>query len=171
MNYIQKILFNGETVQYNGRVHWIIYVPGVFYLGLSIYLAYSMHAWNESPDIHSFTSSLINRFPFTENIPEFITTSLFLTGSYKLIKAFIIANFTELVVTNFRIIAKFGVYETTTIEMDKNKIAGITIHQSPIGKIFNYGTVTLRGFVGDISGIPVLARPYDIQKYTTGRRF
>lgn len=171
MNYIKTILFDGEKVQYNGRIHWIVYLPGIFYICLSIFIAYEIQSWSQTPWGHNFTVSITSKFPSTAGFPSFLTVVIFLYGTYRIIKAFLIANFTELVVTNHRIIAKFGVYETTTFEMDKGKIAGITIHQSIWGKMFDYGTITVRGFAGNITGFPVLGHPYEIQKYISGARF
>lgn len=171
MNYVSKILFDGEHVQYNGRVHWVVYVPGAFYICLALYLAYKFSVWPEIPWIQQICVSAIRKFPSLEGFPSFLTVIMFLYGTFRIIKAFLIANFTELVVTNHRIIAKFGVYETTTFEMDKGKIAGVTIHQSVWGKMLGYGTIDIRGFAGNITGFPVLSRPYDIQKYISGARF
>ncbi len=170
MNYIPKILFDGENIQYSGRIHWIVYLPGAFFLLKSMFLAIKLPEWANGELFGPLADSIVRKYHFMHYFPEAVTSVLFLVGTYKLIDAFIIANFTELVVTNHRIIAKFGVFDVTTIEMDKNKIAGIKVFQSFWGQIFGYGTVTLRGFAGNITGLPVISNPFEMQKYTTGQR-
>ncbi len=89
---------------------------------------------------------------------------LVLLGSYSVLQAFIRIHFTELVVTDRRIIAKTGVFNVTTVEFDRDRLAGVTVYQSMLGRVLNYGWVTLEGFSGDIGGFPPIAKPNDLQK-------
>jgi hypothetical protein len=52
---------------------------------------------------------------------------------------------TELGVTNRRVIAKIGVISRKAIEVRNDKIEGIQIDQPILGRIFNFGSVTVRG--------------------------
>jgi hypothetical protein len=157
-----------ERVLYEGRVHWITYVPGFVYLVLAVLLAKLLYSADAIPAIYTMARFIEANAKPLLYLPQAIAILLFALGIYRLVKAYLIAYFTELVVTNFRVIAKFGVYETTTIEMDRHKIAGVVVHQSINGKIFGYGLITLRGFAGNITGLPVLKHPYEFQKHVTG---
>ncbi len=161
MSYIESILFESEQIQFRGRVHPVIYLSGMFYMFLSVLSAKVLYM--SAFHVYAIMSSgIIGYFAY---MPQILTGLFFVIGLIKLIKAFFLANFTELAVTNFRVIAKFGVYQTTTIEMDKIKIAGVVINQTIMGKMLNYGSVTLKGFAGNIAGMPPISKPYELQKH------
>ena len=52
---------------------------------------------------------------------------------------------TELALTNKRVIAKFGFIRRQTIEININRIESISVNQGFWGRIFNYGSVVVRG--------------------------
>ncbi len=52
---------------------------------------------------------------------------------------------TEIAVTNMRIILKRGFIRRHTIEMNMDKVESVDVDQSLLGRIFNYGNVTVRG--------------------------
>lgn len=47
--------------------------------------------------------------------------------------------------TNKRVIAKSGFISRNTIETNLNRVGGITIEQSVLGRIFNYGSLVISG--------------------------
>lgn len=170
MGYVDKILLDNERVLFQARIHPIIFVPGATMLLLAVACVKVL------PDlssqyyvVYAITNIFKGLYSDFTYLPQVLAGIFFTGGVYKLIKAYIIAAYTELVITSIRVIAKFGVFETTTIEMEKQKIVGVVIHQNPIGQIFNYGTITLRGFAGNISGIPAISKPYELQKYINTR--
>jgi uncharacterized membrane protein YdbT with pleckstrin-like domain len=59
--------------------------------------------------------------------------------------AFIIYVTTELAVTDKRVIAKTGLVRRRTIEMFLEKVESVQVDQSVLGRIFNYGSVTISG--------------------------
>jgi uncharacterized membrane protein YdbT with pleckstrin-like domain len=52
---------------------------------------------------------------------------------------------TEIAVTNRRIIYKRGFISRHTIEMNMDKIESVDVDQSIIGRLFDYGTITVHG--------------------------
>lgn len=52
---------------------------------------------------------------------------------------------TELVITNKKIIAKFGFINRRTIELLLPEIESIQINQSIMGRLFNYGSIVVSG--------------------------
>ena len=52
---------------------------------------------------------------------------------------------TEMVVTNKRVIEKYGWLNTVCDEMNLSKIENVTIWQGFIGKIFHYGNLSIQG--------------------------
>jgi uncharacterized membrane protein YdbT with pleckstrin-like domain len=52
---------------------------------------------------------------------------------------------TEFAVTDRRIIAKSGLIARDTVEMFLDKVESLNVDQTIIGRIFNYGTIKVRG--------------------------
>ena len=54
----------------------------------------------------------------------------------------------EFVVTNKRVIVKTGLISRRTLEMNLNKIESVNVDQSILGRLLNYGTITIIGTGG-----------------------
>ena len=71
---------------------------------------------------------------------------------------------TELALTNKWVIAKFGFIRRQTIEININRIESISVNQGFWGRIFNYGSVVVRGTGGSHAPIPYIARPMEFRQ-------
>ncbi len=65
------------------------------------------------------------------------------------IAAYLIYISTEMAVTNKRVMAKKGVIRRETVEMFLTKVESIKVDQSILGRIFNFGSVIIKGTGGD----------------------
>ena len=77
-------------------------------------------------------------------IHYFSWVSLFTLGIYPLIQS----STDEFVVTSRRIIIKRGLISHYTLEMNVSRIETVNVRQSIIGRIFNYGCITIIGTGG-----------------------
>lgn len=66
---------------------------------------------------------------------------------------------TELGITDKRVIAKFGFIRRDTIELPLSKVESIRVHQTVMGRMFNYGTVIISGAGNPTATIPNIADP------------
>lgn len=98
---------------------------------------------------------------------KIVCTMISLWGINHISKGAIQMYSTELVVTDLRIIAKAGILNIITLEMDRRRVAEVLVDQSFWGRIFNYGYVYIRGFTGVIGGMPVLVNPHLIKRFIT----
>jgi uncharacterized membrane protein YdbT with pleckstrin-like domain len=60
---------------------------------------------------------------------------------------------TELVVTNKRVFARFGVSKRTSIELLLSKVESVQVQQSILGRLLNYGSIEVAG--GGMYSAPV----------------
>jgi uncharacterized membrane protein YdbT with pleckstrin-like domain len=124
MKYIDEILQPGETVLFDGTIHWLVYVPGLLLLLVGAAL---------------FASAGI--FP-----PLVLGAAVvFFLSVVSLLRAWVQRFTTEIAVTNRRIIYKHGFIRRRTIEMNMEKVESVDVSQSIPGRIFNYGDVLIRG--------------------------
>lgn len=74
---------------------------------------------------------------------------LLLIPTIKAIIATVRFTHVELAVTNKRVIGKVGVADTKSLDASLNKIQNASVSQKLLGKIFNYGTVTINTAAGE----------------------
>jgi uncharacterized membrane protein YdbT with pleckstrin-like domain len=65
---------------------------------------------------------------------------------------------------HFSIIAKVGLIRRSTIELNHQKVESMGIDQSIMGRIFNFGTLTINGTGGVRTPIPSISSPLEFRK-------
>lgn len=85
-------------------------------------------------------------------------------GLVLLLMAFIRYKTTELAITNKRVIAKFGFISRHTIELNINKVESIQVSQGILGRIFDYGSLTISGAGDPQAPIPGISDPMGFRK-------
>jgi uncharacterized membrane protein YdbT with pleckstrin-like domain len=71
---------------------------------------------------------------------------------------------TELVLTDRRIITKRGVISRDTVEMNLAKVESVHVNQSLLGRILNYGDVTVVGTGASLEPLFGIARPLELRR-------
>lgn len=94
----------------------------------------------------------------------FLLLSLYGLGLIFWMVAFIRYKTTELVVTNKRVIAKFGFISRQTIEINISKIESIQVNQGILGRIFNYGSLVISGAGNPQAPIPGISNPMNFRR-------
>lgn len=84
---------------------------------------------------------------------------LFLIPVGILLAAAIGVKTSELVITDRRVLIKVGFIRRHTFEMFISKIESVAVYQGMMGRIFNYGTVEIRGTGGSAESFATIADP------------
>jgi membrane flanked domain protein len=66
--------------------------------------------------------------------------------------------------TNKRLIAKAGFIRRQTIELNIDRAESLSVIQGFWGRIFNYGSIVIRGTGGSHAPIPYIARPMEFRQ-------
>jgi uncharacterized membrane protein YdbT with pleckstrin-like domain len=80
------------------------------------------------------------------------------------IAAWLERRLSENVITNRRIIIKRGFIARDTFEMNLSKIESVNVDQSVMGRIFNYGSVTIIGTGGTRETFHNISKPMEFRK-------
>ena len=150
MRYIERILQPGESLVYSGRIHWIIYLPAA--LLLAVALVALARAGGASYGIWLLVASLCAA-----------------VGALAGISAWIKRWTTEIDVTDRRVVYKRGLIRRHTVEMNMDKIESVDVDQAILGRIFNYGDVTIRGTGAGIEPLHNIDAPLQLRNYVTAR--
>lgn len=134
MGYVDRNLMTGEELVYRSRIHWVIFVPSCLYMvvggAVIIHPQLLQTDWEFTPPLQLFGGLIV------------------LIGVVKLIEAWIIRSSTELAVTTKRVIAKRGFIRRDTTELNHSKVEGYLVDQTILGRILNFGTLTITGTGG-----------------------
>lgn len=139
MGYVEDNLIGDERIVAKARISWSIYLPGI---GIALLAA-----------ICAMESMFLP-----------LAALLMLFAIYSMSNAYIYAISTELAVTNERIIVKTGFIRRTTMELLHEKVEGMTLDQSLLGRIFNFGTLYIHGTGGGRTPIRSIDDPLEYRK-------
>jgi uncharacterized membrane protein YdbT with pleckstrin-like domain len=114
MSFIQKNLAANETVLYQTKLHWWVFVTGGIILLLGILFM------GQSNGFGGFL----------------ILISLIMLGA-----AYLNWSSSEFVITNKRVILKTGFLRRRLVEIQLNKAEGLVVEQGIIGRMLNFGGV------------------------------
>jgi uncharacterized membrane protein YdbT with pleckstrin-like domain len=88
---------------------------------------------------------------------------------YKMLAAWFHRWTTETDVTNLRVVHKTGFIKRRTFEMSLDKVESVDVNQSILGRMLNYGDVTVRGVGEGFETIKTIASPLDFRNHITAR--
>ncbi len=75
---------------------------------------------------------------------------------------------TEIAVTNLRVIYKTGLVKRRTKEMNMDKVESVEVDQSILGRILDYGKVTITGTGAGLEALSGVAQPIELRNSITG---
>jgi uncharacterized membrane protein YdbT with pleckstrin-like domain len=137
MGYIESNLLPDERIVYRARMHWLIFWKATAAAAAGVALV----AVEPIVGLVVFAISLIMF------VPPFV--------AYKT---------AEFGVTTKRIIVKVGLVQRRTIELLPRQVEAISVGQSILGRIFDYGSITLSGTGGVREVFHDIARPLEFRR-------
>jgi uncharacterized membrane protein YdbT with pleckstrin-like domain len=78
--------------------------------------------------------------------------------------AWILYRTTEFAVTDKRIIAKTGLISRSTVEMFLDKVESLHVEQTVMGRLFDFGSVTIRGTGATEESFRNISAPLELRK-------
>jgi len=125
--YVESILTKDEKILYEGQLHWAVYIQGVVLFLIGLFFLSGINATQRNSAFVGFCSIF------------------FALAILSLVKALTLRQTTELAITNKRVISKFGFIRRTTFEIILNKIEGVQLHQSVLGRVLGYSNLVVKG--------------------------
>src|SRR5215469_4635753 len=152
--YIDEILQPGEKVLYSTNAHWMFYLP-------------SIAAW-----LVAVVLFILARATTIEGVILLCLTLsavVALVALYWTARAWFHRWTTETDVTNMRVVHKTGFIKRRTFEMALDKVESVDVNQSIMGRLFNYGDVTIMGVGEGKETIRTIAAPLEFRSHITAR--
>ena len=136
-NYVEQNLTPGEHVIYKGQVHWVVYLAPVLLISFGI------------PWLAIGGKSAL---------------AIIAVGAIVGAAAYIRQVTSEFVITNNRVIFKTGLLSRKTIEINRARVESVEVDQDIIGRLLNYGTVTVAGTGGTREPFTLIDNPLQFRR-------
>jgi uncharacterized membrane protein YdbT with pleckstrin-like domain len=155
MNYVRRVLQPGERIIYESRLHPVIFTRAV--LAGIICLVLIVSAMYEAASQTQYLSLAL-----------WIAAAIFgVLAAWVGLHAYIRRATTEFAVTDQRVIYKIGLLGRHTLEMNRAKVESVDVDQSILGRLFDYGTIIVRGTGGSLEPIRRIAAPLTFRSHIT----
>ena len=141
--YIDEILQPGERVLYSTNEHWMFFLPAIA-------------AW-----IVAVAFLVLWRFVTGDALMLFCLALAAVAGLaalYWTATAWFHRWTTETDVTNMRVVHKTGFIKRRTFEISLDKVESVDVNQSILGRLMNYGDITIQGSARARKPFPPLPR-------------
>jgi uncharacterized membrane protein YdbT with pleckstrin-like domain len=152
--YIDDILQPGEKVLYSTNAHWIFYLPAI-------------GAWIVAAGLLAASQMFVGGSLGLVCLALAAIAAIF--AIYKMLTAWFHRWTTETDVTNLRVVHKAGFIKRRTFEMSLDKVESVDVNQSILGRILNYGDVTILGVGEGKETIATIASPLTFRNFITAR--
>src|SRR4051794_23308559 len=152
--YIDDILQPGEKVLYSTNAHWMFYLPAI-------------GAW-----VLALILLILSRATTTEGVILLCLSAsavVAIAALYWTAKAWFHRWTTETDVTNLRVVHKTGFIKRRTFEMPLDKVESVDVNQSILGRILDYGDVTIQGVGEGKETISTITKPLAFRSFITAR--
>ncbi|MFG3596589.1 PH domain-containing protein [Bradyrhizobium sp. RDI18] len=152
--YIDDILQPGERVLYSTNAHWIYFLPAIA-------------AWIVAIAFLVSSRMIVGDVLVLLSLTMAGLAALF--ALYKTVTAWFHRWTTETDVTNFRVVHKTGFIQRQTFEMSVDKVESVDVSQSILGRILNYGDVTVFGVGEGGKTLDTITSPLAFRNAITAR--
>jgi uncharacterized membrane protein YdbT with pleckstrin-like domain len=154
MSYVKSVLQPEEIVQFQSRLHWIVYLPGLVMLIPAIAAGIG----------GTYIDELNLRYACWA-----VGAIFLLFAILKLATEWIRRATTEIAVTDRRVIYKRGLIRRYTIEINNDKVESVDVDQTVLGRIFNFGTVVIKGTGSAVEPLRNIDDPLHFRSFITAR--
>lgn len=152
--YIEDILQPGEKVLYSSNLHWVIFWKAILaWIVAGILLVLSRNTLNENLILLYLAGA----------------GAVALAALYWTVVAWFRRWTTETDVTTLRVVHKEGFITRKTFEISADKVASVSVNQSIMGRLLNYGDVVIENMGDDEQKIDTIASPLAFRNSITAR--
>jgi uncharacterized membrane protein YdbT with pleckstrin-like domain len=151
MGYVEHVLQPGEEIKHISRLTWIIYLPGIVLMIVGLIGLMLLPHGQPNPFLVAIVA---------------VVAAL---GGINIFYAWFRRWTTEIAVTNRRVIYKRGFIRRHTIEMNMDKIESVDVDQSIMGRLFDYGTITVHGTGTGIEPLYKIDSPIEFRNNVTAQ--
>lgn len=138
-SYIKSTLLPDEKIVTQAKLHWALFIAPAFLLAIALTMPIS-------------SAILFGGFAIFWAVMRLLTYYT-----------------TELVLTNKRVVAKFGVISRKVTDIQIGKVEGISYKQGVIARLLGYGSIHVRGTGIGTVPVPFISNPEGFKRAVSTR--
>ncbi len=150
MGYVESILEPGERVVFRTTLSWTLYAPAI---GLAI--------------VAAAVAILGAGIPGLAPYGLLVAAAIVIAAAISAFHAWFRRWTTEVAVTDRRVVLKRGFIRRHTLEMNMQKVESVDVDQTQLGRLFDYGTVTIRGTGSTFESLRMIDSPLKLRSTIT----
>jgi uncharacterized membrane protein YdbT with pleckstrin-like domain len=164
MSYIKDNLMPNEKILFTARVHPAVFLQSIVLFVMTIFVFIyglsnaAMVSKAGSPPPQITATAMMG------SVVLCLSGILFLYSILLGLQAVIVMFTTEFAVTTRRVIAKTGFIRRHTLEILLPKIESVSVNQNVLGRLLNFGTVTVTGTGGTKESFRAIVEPIGVRK-------
>ena len=152
MSYAARVLQPDETIVYEARIHWIVYLGGILCVMVAVPLAIAAVVMdNDTLRLGLMGAAVL----------------VLVLGLFQMLRAWLKVAGTEITVTSLRVIYKTGIISRNTLEMNLDKVESVLVQQSLLGRALDYGAVIIRGVGAGLEPVDNIAAPLELHRHVS----
>jgi len=152
MEYVKHNLLLNEKILLLQKPHWVIFLSSPGPLIIAIYILF-------------YAPPSLNFYFYQQyTVYHLVGLLLIATAIYWFLQALITYYTSEYAITDKRVMMKVGWIRRHSIEIMIEKVEGILVDQSILGRIFSYGTITIIGTGGTKDSFMYIPNPLVFRK-------
>jgi len=151
MKYIEEILQPDEKIIFSSTLSWVTYLPGIL-------------LWVVAAVVFAIGSDNYNR-----GVWYIAALVIALLAAYFSLRAWFNRWTTEIDVTDRRVVYKHGFINRHTVEMNMDKVESVDVDQSILGRLLDYGDITIRGTGETWETLKMIGAPLKFRNHVTAR--
>ena len=168
MHYHDASHLHHESVRYQSCIHWVLVLRPLVMMTIALmgvfWLALDGHFFNfvVIPPFAMWTPGTVTSMPGSLWVSILAVLSV-LIFAHAAVHAIARRATTDYIVTNRRIIAKWGWISRNTYEISTDRIEGAHIRQDFLGRILGYGTILIHGVGGGTVAFKLVTNPVEFR--------
>ncbi len=139
MSYVERNLLPNEEITYRARLHRSIYLLPDCIFAVALLVGVGGGGWIAAGAVAAIAALLF--------IPPWVRSSS-----------------SEFAITNKRVLVKVGLIRRHSLELLLQKVEGIGVDQSVLGRILGYGTITVSGVGGTKESFRMISDPLEFRR-------
>jgi len=143
MSYIRNTLLKDETILFETRPHWAVYLSAVGMFIVGCVMWWTLNHFSMSRDPNGQYSIMM-----------WLVWLCYAAAALQWIRMWIFYRFSDYGITNKRAIMKMGWISRNAYETFLERIEGTRVDQSVMGRILGYGTLIVIGTGGTFDSFP-----------------
>ncbi|MBI9050995.1 MAG: PH domain-containing protein [Anaerolineaceae bacterium] len=152
MGKLDKHLIPNEKIFLEGGAHTIVHLPAM--LGFMVTMAFVL----------PFSLNYNAEASSSGNVLLFFSVLFFILMIFFVVFGLLMRRGITYAVSNRRVLVKGAVFQRALTEIPLQAVEGINMHQGTLGKLFNFGTLTVIHTDGQQVSVPMLSKPEHLLK-------